>query len=62
MKPLAFLIALFFFLKLPAQELYVFTEPASNMPAHSLSVKLTDHIVTNDKIYGRISFVSERIH
>jgi hypothetical protein len=28
-----------------AQELYVFTEPASNMPAHSLSVKLSSKFV-----------------
>jgi hypothetical protein len=38
-----------------AQELYVFTEAASNMPAHSVSAKLTDHFVTTDKIYGRFS-------
>ncbi len=41
--------------QLNAQELYVFSEPASNMPAHSISVKLTDHFVTNDNIYGRFS-------
>jgi hypothetical protein len=41
--------------KLFGQELYVFSEPASNMPAKSLSVKLTDHFVTNDNIYGRVS-------
>jgi hypothetical protein len=38
-----------------AQELYVFTEPASNMPAHSISAKLTGHFVTSDNIYGRFS-------
>jgi len=38
-----------------AQELFVFTEPASNMPAHSLSVKLTDHFVSDDGIYNRFS-------
>jgi hypothetical protein len=38
-----------------AQELYVYTEPASNMPAHSISTKLTSHFVTNDNIYGRFS-------
>lgn len=38
-----------------AQELYVYTEPASNMPAHSLSTKLTGHFVANDNIYGRFS-------
>ena len=37
------------------QELYVFTEPASNMPAHSVSAKLTDRFVTSDNIYGRFS-------
>jgi hypothetical protein len=37
------IICLFLFSchRLTAQELYVFTEPASNMPAHSLSVKQT---------------------
>ena len=38
-----------------SQELYVFSEPASNMPAKSISIKLTDHFVTNDKIYKRLS-------
>src|SRR5882672_5111395 len=38
-----------------SQELYVFSEPASNMPAHSLSFKLTGHFVANDPIYGRFS-------
>ena len=37
------------------QELYVFSEPASNVPAHSLSVKIKDHFVTRDNIYGRFS-------
>ncbi len=41
--------------KTHAQELYVFTEPASNMPAHSVSLKLTDHFVTSDNIYQRFS-------
>ncbi len=36
------------------QELYVFSEPASNMPANSISVKLTDHFVTDDNIYGQV--------
>ena len=38
-----------------AQELYVFTEPASNLPANSLSFKVTDHFVTSDNIYNRFS-------
>ena len=55
MKKIFVLCFIFFCAKLDAQELYVFTEPASNMPAHSISVKLTDHFVTSDKIYGRFS-------
>ncbi len=52
-----FITLIFFFciFKTNAQELYVFTEPASNMPAHSISVKLTDHFVTSDNIYQRFS-------
>ena len=38
-----------------SQELYVYTEPASNMPAHSISTKLTGHFVARDNIYGRFS-------
>lgn len=38
-----------------AQELYVFSEPASSIPAHSVSAKLTDHFVSRDNIYGRVS-------
>lgn len=38
-----------------SQELYVFSEPASNVPAHSLSFKVKDHFVTRDNIYGRFS-------
>lgn len=41
--------------KMMGQELYVYSEPASNMPAHSISAKLTGHFVTSDKIYGRFS-------
>ncbi len=37
------------------QELYVFSEPASNLPGNSISVKLTDHFVTSDNIYNRFS-------
>lgn len=37
------------------QELYVYSEPASNMPAHSISAKLTGNYVTSDNIYGRLS-------
>lgn len=36
-----------------SQELFVFSEPASNMPARSMSVKLTEHFVRNDQRYNR---------
>lgn len=51
------LISLFFFatVKTDAQELYVFSEPASILPARSISVKIKDHFVTKDNIYGRFS-------
>lgn len=54
-KKLILVAFVFFALKTKAQELFVFTEPASNMPAHSLSVKLTDHFVIRDNIYQRFS-------
>jgi len=40
MRNYFFLILVFFTIKLNAQELYVFSEPASNMPGKSLSLKL----------------------
>ena len=40
-KHAAFIILFFSSGILTAQELFVFTEPASNMPAHSISAKLT---------------------
>jgi hypothetical protein len=55
MKKLLGLLLLFPVLISRSQELYVYTEPASNMPAHSLSVKLTEHVVTSDDIYNRFS-------
>lgn len=45
----------FFVMQLTAQELYVFSEPASNLPANSISVKLTDHFVANDEKFNRSS-------
>ncbi|HEY6502787.1 MAG TPA: hypothetical protein VIZ28_02320 [Chitinophagaceae bacterium] len=41
MKQLLFFISWLFVFAAKGQELYVFTEPASNMPAKSISVKLT---------------------
>lgn len=55
MKKLFILVLLFTAFRMSGQELYVFSEPASNVPAYSLSVKLTNHLVTSDKIYGRFS-------
>lgn len=49
------IIFLFTFCRTKGQELYVFSEPASNMPAHSISIKLTDHFVIKDNIYSRFS-------
>jgi hypothetical protein len=40
-KALLFTMALFVISVLGAQELYVFSEPASNMPAHSIGAKAT---------------------
>jgi len=39
------LVLLFCSLLAEAQELYVYTEPASNMPAHSLSAKLSANLI-----------------
>ncbi len=36
-----------------SQELYVYSEPASNIPAKSISLKLTDHFTGKDRIYDR---------
>jgi len=55
MKKLFIVLSVFTFLKTNGQELFVFSEPASNMPAHSVSAKLTAHYVANDNIYGRFS-------
>ena len=55
MKKLFVVLLVFAFTKTNAQELYVFTEPASNMPSHSISTKLTGHFVAKDNIYGRFS-------
>lgn len=46
---------LFLLQKLTGQELYVFAEPASSIPARSLSVKIKDHFVSSDNIYDRFS-------
>jgi len=55
MKKLLLFIFMIGVLQVNGQELFVFTEPASNMPAHSISGKITDHFVTSDAIYSRFS-------
>jgi hypothetical protein len=41
-------LLLFVVFQSSAQELYVFTEPASNIPAHSLGLKLTSSFITKN--------------
>lgn len=41
---------------IPAQELYVFAEPASSLPAHALSVKLKNHFARKNEIFDRLSY------
>ncbi|OSZ77464.1 hypothetical protein CAP36_13860 [Chitinophagaceae bacterium IBVUCB2] len=50
-----FFLILIIFLTINAkgQELYVYSEPASNMPANSISLKLTDHFVAKNERYSR---------
>jgi hypothetical protein len=54
-KKALLLLAFCGWLQTNAQELYVYSEPASNMPARSMSAKLTGHFVARDNIYGRFS-------
>ncbi len=54
-KCIVLVILILISVKVEGQELFVFSEPASNMPAQSLRLKLTDHIVTYDKRYDRSS-------
>lgn len=53
MKKLFAILFVAFSLNVRAQELYVYSEPASNMPAHSISLKLTDHFIGMDQVYNR---------
>jgi hypothetical protein len=38
-----------------SQELYVFSDPASNLPAKSMSIKLSSHFIPRDKVYDRFT-------
>lgn len=55
MKNLLIVTILLISVQLNGQELYIFSEPASNVPAHSVSFKLTNHIITRDDMYGRVT-------
>lgn len=39
-----------------AQELYVFAEPASSLPAHALSVKFKNHFTGKNEFFDRLSY------
>ena len=55
MRKFACFLAILYSLQGTAQELYVFTESASNIPANSISFRLTDHFVDRDRIYQRFA-------
>ena len=55
MNKFVLIIITFLAIDAKGQELYVFSEPASNIPANSLSVKLKEHFVANDERYNRAS-------
>jgi len=50
-----FSVGIFLFLSFSAlsQELYIFSEPASNIPAKSMMIKLTSHFVSYDRVFAR---------
>ncbi|MEY3324841.1 MAG: hypothetical protein EBR98_00390 [Chitinophagaceae bacterium] len=39
-----------------SQELYVFSEPASSLPAHALSVKFKNHFTGKNEFFDRLSY------
>jgi hypothetical protein len=55
MKCLLIIFSFLLSLCVKSQELYIYSNPASNIPAKSFNLKLTDHFVTSDKIYKRFS-------
>jgi hypothetical protein len=55
MKKIIFISLTWISLQAGSQELYVFSEPASNMPARSLSGKLTHHFTGEKGVYKRSS-------
>lgn len=55
MKNRILVLMLFASVSSAAQELYVYSDPASNNPAHSLSAKLTHHLSGGNATYDRVS-------
>jgi hypothetical protein len=55
MKKLFILPVLFFSISVFGQELYVFTEPASNMPAKAIYVRTTGHFSGTSQRYDRFT-------
>jgi hypothetical protein len=53
MKQLCFLVAFFFAINAKGQELYVFTEPASNMPARSISIRIKSEFMGPQQWHNR---------
>src|SRR5687767_797962 len=53
MKKILIATGLFISIQAGSQELYVFTEPASNMPAHSMSAKLTGSFMPEQDWHSR---------
>lgn len=47
--------AILFTVAARGQELYVYSEPASNIPAKSISTKLSGLFVADDNMYGRLA-------
>jgi len=55
MKNIVVLCLLFFTSKIKAQELFVYTDPASNMPAKSVGLRLSNNWMNDDKA-NRINY------
>jgi len=53
MKYFLLIITFLCYLNSSTQELYVYSEPASNMPAHSISAKLSSNLIARQDPYNR---------
>lgn len=56
MRKTFLIIALHISYQLASQELFVYSEPASNIPAKSINLKLADHYFSYDKVFGRQAY------